>query len=1265
MFLNLSRKSKENKNVSLVGNISGSSRNFSHIGITGSVIVADTTNGSFPSLPGSDVVFFVSGSISGSGIADDKSVFGGDVVISGTLFGLNGTQIIGDVTEISGDTLELSGTLLVSGNSVFDGDLTVSGTIFGDGGIEIAGSALSVTGSLFVTGSSVFDGNLIVSGTTTAVNGFSGSLTRLNDGTSYLIAGNNVSIVSGTNGSVTISNTMALAPDYFASTTAGAVFTTGSAAFRGGESAVDAPSDKGSDIFFYVSGSASRTAAAASDLGTGVSLFGGDVVVSGSVIVSGAMLQGELYDWASIAQYGYYPGTGSFTHGNGTIATGDYSHAEGGNLAWSSGSYSHAEGYGTLSEGGYSHAEGNSTWAAGLHSHAEGKNTTATGEAAHAEGSGTHAVGNYSHAEGVGSWAYGLYSHAEGASYAVGTGSHSEGYNTYASGNYAYSRGSNTYAIGNYSHADGVSTKAIGDYSHAEGLGTFASGAYSHSEGQSTITSGSTSHAEGYLTVAIGTYSHAEGTQTTAPGLSSHAEGYLTVASGSYSHAEGYYTIASGSYQTVVGKANKRSNTSSLFVVGNGSGDTDVNRSDVLRVEQSSLQVTGSILGSGIISAATGFSGSLTRLNDGTSYLIAGSNVTITTGSSGAVTIASSALALPKFGNTLVVDAVNGNDGTGAVNGQPFATPEAAIAYIVAHSLTSVTVWIMPGTYNLAAGITIPNTCAIRGLNTQTCTLVLNAVGSATMITMGTSTRIEDLTCNLNCSASSGNLIGIDFPGGTAANAKIRTCVITVDNSSASTGSVIDVYGINASGTGTFSENTFSFNTIRGTTINVKSNGGGNKRGIYVGGSAQFSTRDTNVFVATPTDTSSTGRYVGAEADSTSCQLQLNSSSVYGPAYAGVTNRTSVRAMSTSNITLSGAQTIDGVAIIAGDRVLVAGQTNAINNGIYVAAAGSWTRAADMAAASNASNAWMTVNEGTVHASQGVLCSNAPAVVGTDSLIFTISVTGADTKVIVCARYTGGAPTGSRAAQGTYTPVTGDRIFLDGATSAINNGLWNYNSAGAWTRTIDMPVGSNSLNSYFAVIYGTDIGKGYICTTTGTVGTNSLTFVQKYLGSDVLQLSGIGSKNQGIQIGPGVNLVSRSCSGKPFTVIVKPITLNYGLQGNINSGIRYLWTGVQTASDATQVFYRFQQKSIVYGMCLSCRNAPGADTVKVSVMRSTSGLVGSGVLTPMNITFSGGDLQGSNYSTSIEFGEGEYLGLQIDSTGGVTNVDMVVQVDVM
>jgi hypothetical protein len=50
------------------------------------------------------------------------------------------------------------------------------------------------------------------------------------------------------------------------------------------------------------------------------------------------------------------------------------------------------------------------------------------------------------------------------------------------------------------------------------------------------------------------------------------------------------------------------------------------------------------------------------------------------------------------------------------------------------------------------------------------------------------------------------------------------------------------------------------------------------------------------------------------------------------------------------NITLSGSQTVDGVATSAGNRVLVLAQTDPINNGVYVAAAGAWSRAADFAA---------------------------------------------------------------------------------------------------------------------------------------------------------------------------------------------------------------------------------------------------------------------------------------------------------------------------
>jgi len=52
-----------------------------------------------------------------------------------------------------------------------------------------------------------------------------------------------------------------------------------------------------------------------------------------------------------------------------------------------------------------------------------------------------------------------------------------------------------------------------------------------------------------------------------------------------------------------------------------------------------SIAVTGSINGSSTITATTGFSGSLTTLTDGSPYLIAGNNVSLTTGSNGAVTV--------------------------------------------------------------------------------------------------------------------------------------------------------------------------------------------------------------------------------------------------------------------------------------------------------------------------------------------------------------------------------------------------------------------------------------------------------------------------------------------------------------------------------------------------------------------------------------------------------------------------------------------------
>jgi len=92
----------------------------------------------------------------------------------------------------------------------------------------------------------------------------------------------------------------------------------------------------------------------------------------------------------------------------------------------------------------------------------------------------------------------------------------------------------------------------------------------------------------------------------------------------------------------------------------------------------------------------------------------------------------------------------------------------------------------------------------------------------------------------------------------------------------------------------------------------------------------------------------------------------------------GLDVKGSVRAATTGNITLSGTQTIDGVAVIAGDRVLVKDQSTAANNGIYVAAAGSWSRAADANTWDELVGAFVFVEDGTVSDNSGWVCTVTP-----------------------------------------------------------------------------------------------------------------------------------------------------------------------------------------------------------------------------------------------------------------------------------------------
>ncbi|MFM4933407.1 hypothetical protein ACET94_00660 [Aeromonas veronii] len=98
----------------------------------------------------------------------------------------------------------------------------------------------------------------------------------------------------------------------------------------------------------------------------------------------------------------------------------------------------------------------------------------------------------------------------------------------------------------------------------------------------------------------------------------------------------------------------------------------------------------------------------------------------------------------------------------------------------------------------------------------------------------------------------------------------------------------------------------------------------------------------------------------------------------------------SVRAATVANITLSGAQTIDGVTLTVGDRVLVKDQTTAAQNGIYLVAAQSWTRATDADNGTKlSSGARVAIEEGAVNAGKvWYLATTGSITVGTTMLQF-------------------------------------------------------------------------------------------------------------------------------------------------------------------------------------------------------------------------------------------------------------------------------------
>jgi hypothetical protein len=142
-----------------------------------------------------------------------------------------------------------------------------------------------------------------------------------------------------------------------------------------------------------------------------------------------------------------------------------------------------------------------------------------------------------------------------------------------------------------------------------------------------------------------------------------------------------------------------------------------------------------------------------------------------------------------------------------------------------------------------------------------------------------------------------------------------------------------------------------------------------------------------------------------------------------------------VRAASTGaplNPAAGGLLVVDGVQLVAGDRVLVKDEASQVNNGIYAASTGPWTRTTDATGNTQFfSGMAVTVALGAVNAGQTFICTcpDDPVVVGTSLITF------ASQQVVATA-------TQSATSATSLAISTGSKTFTTQAGKAFQVGQW-------------------------------------------------------------------------------------------------------------------------------------------------------------------------------------------------------------------------------
>ena len=304
--------------------------------------------------------------------------------------------------------------------------------------------------------------------------------------------------------------------------------------------------------------------------------------------------------------------------------------------------------------------------------------------------------------------------------------------------------------------------------------------------------------------------------------------------------------------------------------------------------------------------------------------------------------------------------------GTQTLTNKTISGASNTLSNIANASLTNSAVTIGSTSVSLGATVT-----TFAGLSSVTSTSFVGALtgNASTATTLATARAINGV--NFDGSAA----ITVTAAAGTLTGATLNSTV---------TASSLTSVGTIATG------------VWQGTDIGVAYGGTGTSDGSITGtGALTFTAGGSNTNVnLVPNGTGIVdvgGKRVGNAANPTQ-STDLATKAYVDSLSNGLDVKASVRAATTANITLSNTQTIDGVALSVGDRVLVKNQSTGSQNGIYVVASGSWTRAADFDNSPDVEvspGTFFFVEEGTTQADNGYVVSNDTAItIGTTAITF-------------------------------------------------------------------------------------------------------------------------------------------------------------------------------------------------------------------------------------------------------------------------------------